>query len=674
MITNVQNFPSSSQIDRMKRIVNDPNPNPAVVLIIDDMRENRLLLSSQLKLDGHNIIEASGGHDGIGMAKEHDPDLILLDVMMPDINGFEVCKILKEDPVTHLIPIIMITALSKVESRIEGKKAGADEFLSRPHIREELLVRVRTLIQLKRARKRLEEERHRLQLLYDISRAVSTQLDLESMMSTIISQTQAAVGATKGNIMLLNEQGQVYHKFIVRAGSPIEISDRVTQEVMTRGLGGWLINNRRPEIIKDIRQDDRWVTLPDDEGETGSAIGIPLIGSDRIVGILILNHPDVGYFKEEHRELLEALGSTVSTAIANAHLFTEVSEERRKLEAILAQATDAIVTTDEAWNISLFNQAAERLFGIKAQAVTGKNLGDVKSLSKLLTVYNQDNDYSHAQEISLENGNTLFASVSSIRGVGYAAVLQDITELKRIEEFRLDQERRKKQEIKDSFSRYMGPSLVDHVLSHEPGLMARRERRHAVVMFADIRSSTRFIRLVEPNDVIARLNNYFTQMTEVVYEFDGTIFELTGDEILVAFNAPFDQADASVRAVETAVAMHKRFNALRDKLFHGLSSSFGMGIGIDQGDVIVGNVGAETRMTFRMVGDAVNTAHRLVDIASDGQIVLSESVYQNVQASSPSLFDLNAASMMGKVKIQGKDEPEPLYRMEILLEHKRPKS
>ena len=655
----------------MNCIVNNTNKEQAVVLIIDDMRENRLLLSSQLKLDGHSIIEASGGQDGIAMAQQHDPDLILLDVMMPDINGFEVCKVLKEDLRTHLIPIIMITALSKVESRIEGKKAGADEFLSRPHIREELLVRVRTLIQLKRARTNLEEERHRLQLLYNISRAVSTQLDLESMMSTIITQTQAAVEATKGNIMLLNEQGRVYHKFIIRAGSPIEISDRVTQEVMTRGLGGWLVANKRSEIIHDIRQDDRWVTLPDDQQETGSAIGVPLIGSDRIVGILILNHPDVGYFTEEHRELLIALGSTVSTAIANAHLFTEVSEERRKLEAILGQATDAIVTTDESWNISLFNQAAEKLFNLQAKEVQGLYLGDVKPLSVLLTVYDNGNSHANAQEINLENGSTLFTSVSPIQGVGYAAVLQDITELKRIEQFRLAEERRKKQEIKETFSRYMGPSLIDYVLSHEPGLMARRERRHAVVMFADIRSFTRFTRLVEPNEVIERLNKFFTKMTEVVYQFEGTIFELTGDEILVAFNAPFDQADAPSRAVKTAVAMQERFNALRMELFEELSIGFGMGIGIDQGDVIVGNVGAETRMTFRMVGDAVNTAHRLVDIATDGQIVISESVFQNLHVESSPLLQANPLLPMGEVEIRGKDEPERLYQVQIPLEQMR---
>ena len=655
-------------IHQVNSIVNQTNKEPSVVLIIDDMRENRLLLSSQLRLDGHSILEASGGHDGIAMAQEHDPDLILLDVMMPDINGFEVCKILKGDTRTHLIPIIMITALSKVESRIEGKKAGADEFLSRPHIREELLVRVRTLIQLKRARTNLEEERHRLQLLYNISRAVSTQLDLESMMSTIITQTQAAVGATKGNIMLLNEQEHVYHKFIIRAGSPIEISDRVTQEVMTRGLGGWLVANKRSEIIHNIRQDDRWVTLPDDEGETGSAIGVPLIGSDRIVGILILNHPDVGYFTEEHRELLIALGSTVSTAIANAHLFTEISEERRKLEAILRQATDAIVTTDENWNISLFNKAAERLFDITADDVAGRYIGDIKPLSVLLKVYSNGNNLPNAQEINLENGNTLFTSVSPIQDVGYAAVLQDITELKRIEEFRLTEERRKKQEIKETFSRYMGPSLVDYVLSHEPGLMARRERRHAVVMFADIRSFTRFTRLVEPNEVIERLNKFFTKMTEVVYRYEGTIFELTGDEILVAFNAPFDQLDAANRAVETAVAMQKRFNALRMDLFEELRTGFGMGIGIDEGNVIVGNVGAETRMTFRMVGDAVNTAHRLVDIAVDGQIVVSEGIYQNLQLENSELLQAHPLKSMGAVEIRGKDEPENLYQIHVSLE------
>ncbi|MFQ5419902.1 MAG: response regulator, partial [Anaerolineae bacterium] len=337
----------------------DTDQEAHTVLIVDDMPENRLLLSSQLRMEGYEILQAGGGREGMEMARKHNPDIILLDVMMPDINGFKVCQQLKQDRNTHLIPVIMVTALRDVQYRIEGIEAGADEFLSRPHVREELLVRVRTLIRLKQARVNLEEERHRLQLLYEISRAISTQLNLESMMAAIITQTQAAVGATKGNIMLLDENGVVNHKFLIRAGQPVEVGDTVTRAVMSRGLGGWLAQNKRGDIIENIREDGRWVMLPDTPNEKGSALGIPLSSPNRVVGVLILNHPQAGYFNKEHLSLLETVGAAVTTAIENAYLFAEISEERRKLNAILTQSSDAVITTDEEWSISLVNQAAE---------------------------------------------------------------------------------------------------------------------------------------------------------------------------------------------------------------------------------------------------------------------------------------------------------------------------
>ena len=157
--------------------------------------------------------KAESGPEGIEITHAQDPDIILLDIMMPMMDGFEVCRILREDPKSRHIPIIMVTARNDVDARIEGKRVGADEFLSRPHVREELIVRVRTLIEVKQARARLEEERNRLQLLYNISRAVNNNLDLNQMMSDIITETQKAVDAQKGNIMLLDEMGQVTHKF-----------------------------------------------------------------------------------------------------------------------------------------------------------------------------------------------------------------------------------------------------------------------------------------------------------------------------------------------------------------------------------------------------------------------------------------------------------------------------
>ena len=640
--------------------VNNSLSAQQVVLIIDDSHENRILLSSQLSLEGYKTLQADGGNQGIEAARAHDPDIILLDVMMPDMSGFEVCLKLKEDQSTHLIPIIMVTALREVEARIEGKKAGADDFLSRPYVREELLVRVRTLTQLKHARVNLEEERNRLKLLNDISLEISNDLNLESLMAKTITETQKALGAIKGNIVLLNEAGKVTHKFLIRANSKLEIGDRVTTEVMTRGLGGWLLQHKQGDIINDIAHDDRWITLPDDSVETGSAIGVALTAPTRTVGILILNHPETNYFKPEHLALLQTIARTITAALQNAYYFAEVNEERKKLSAILAQASDVIIITDENKRISIINQATEDLFELKSENVIGQELTNIPEFWPLISLFDQIHKDSYSGEVVLDNQNVFYASLSFIQDVGYAIVLQDITEMKRMEELRLESAQLEKERVKETFSRYMGPSLVEHVLENVPNLMARRERREAVVMFADIRNFTRFTRLNEPNEVVERLNKFFTKMTEVVYKHDGIIFELTGDEILVGFNAPFDQIDAPTRALETAIAMHRRFNDLREELFGGLPIGFGMGVGIDQGEVVVGNVGAETRMTFRMVGDAVNISHRLVDLALDRQIIISNKVYQNINHDSEVLRRVVFESK-GPVAIKGQDKEEEVY-------------
>ena len=445
----------------------------ASILIIDDSLENRLLLSSQLEMEGYEILQAEDGHEGIEIARRDRPDLILLDVMMPGINGFAVCRQLKAGEATRGIPIIMVTALRDVQYRIEGIEAGADEFLSRPHHREELLLRVKALLQLKQAREHLEQERNHLQLLYEISRAINAQLDLEQMMMTIIAQTQKAVNATKGTIILLDEAAHVTHRVVVREGEEPDLARSVPDEVMSHGLAGWILRNHRGTVIADARQDERWLSLPDDREQPGSVVGVPLSRADRLVGVLFLMHPQPGYFTEEHLALLEALGAQISASIENAFLFKEINEERGKLGAILAQSSDAIVTTDEEWRVSLLNQAAEALFGLQAGAVAGQSLRDIPQLAMLIPQFARAGRRPAAQELSLPP-RVLYATVSPIPDVGYVAVLQDITELKRVEELRLQQERRQRELVKETFSRYMGPRLVEHVLSSEPGLLARR--------------------------------------------------------------------------------------------------------------------------------------------------------------------------------------------------------
>ena len=119
------------------------------ILIVDDEEKNIKLLKAYLQAEKYNILEASRGEEALKMVNDFNSDLILLDVMMPGINGFEVCKRLTQDEKTRMIPVIMVTALRGKEDRIRALEAGADDFLSKPVDRTELLVRAKSLLRIK---------------------------------------------------------------------------------------------------------------------------------------------------------------------------------------------------------------------------------------------------------------------------------------------------------------------------------------------------------------------------------------------------------------------------------------------------------------------------------------------------------------------------------------------
>jgi putative two-component system response regulator len=141
------------------------------VLIVDDHPSNRMTAIALLSIEGYEVLEADNGINALDEVYAKNPDLILLDVMMPGMDGFEVCRRLKQDEQTRLIPVIFVTALDDRRARLKGIEAGGDDFLSKPFDQLELSARVRSLIRQKRLNEDLD---HAEQVLFSIAKIVES--------------------------------------------------------------------------------------------------------------------------------------------------------------------------------------------------------------------------------------------------------------------------------------------------------------------------------------------------------------------------------------------------------------------------------------------------------------------------------------------------------------------
>jgi class 3 adenylate cyclase len=136
---------------------------PPRLLVVDDTPQNVKLLRDLLSAKGYDVLTATSGAEALAQIEQHRPDLVLLDVVMPGMSGYEVCRRLRENPATTMLPVVMVTALDPGEERIKGIEAGADDFLTKPINQPELLARVRSLLRIKALHDQLEESNRTLE-------------------------------------------------------------------------------------------------------------------------------------------------------------------------------------------------------------------------------------------------------------------------------------------------------------------------------------------------------------------------------------------------------------------------------------------------------------------------------------------------------------------------------
>lgn len=209
--------------------------------------------------------------------------------------------------------------------------------------------------------------------------------------------------------------------------------------------------------------------------------------------------------------------------------------------------------------------------------------------------------------------------------------------------------------LRDTIARYVSPEMCEEILKNPALLQLGGKRQEVTVLFADIQGFTAMSETMKPEKVVEVLNLFFTEMVDLVFQHQGTLDKYVGDALMAVFGVPVPLPDAATRAVECALAMQRRLARMRGQKRTPIQ---GIRIGINSGETIVGNIGSHKRMDFTVIGDVVNVAARLQELAKEleADTLVSEATYRQVEGQ----FRFQA---LEPVILRGRQEPTPLYRL-----------
>lgn len=189
-------------------------------------------------------------------------------------------------------------------------------------------------------------------------------------------------------------------------------------------------------------------------------------------------------------------------------------------------------------------------------------------------------------------------------------------------------EERSKKFIRGAFSKYLAPSVVDQMLKDPAKLQLGGETRRLTIMMSDLRGFTAMAERMKPAEVLGVLNHYLGTMADIIVEYDGTIDEFIGDAILVIFGAPIEASDDARRAVACAIAMQRAMKSINEHNAKVGLPKLEMGIALNTGEVIVGNIGSQKHIKYGVVGSHVNLTARIESNTVGGQVLISGPTFE----------------------------------------------
>lgn len=391
------------------------------VLVADDKADNVTLLTRYLEYEGYENITASDGLETLNKVRDEMPDLVLLDVNMPNMDGFTVLKEIRSDPAIQHIPVIILTAARLDPADVQsGLNLGADDYVTKPFDRHELMARIRTKLRVKATEDIIRRRNRELSILPEIGKGLSARTDINELLSIVLRRSVETLGAITGYALVMDQDGAPLKKSY--STSDIEMDFPKLDEFF-----GTIENTHEGLIINDTRNDNRWQT-----GQLNllhSAVIVPMFGRNSMLGLLVLAHEEADYFESAHLLLLQAIASQAAIAIENANLYATSMREKKRLAAVLEYAAEAILMFDKQGRLCLLNPEGEKLF-TDFTANLNQPLPKGRGYDALIGLLDdvRTSQGAKSSDITWPDQRTFTALISPIEaGGGQIAILHDVT-------------------------------------------------------------------------------------------------------------------------------------------------------------------------------------------------------------------------------------------------------
>ncbi len=459
-----------------------------------------------------------------------------------------------------------------------------------------------------------------LETLFDIGVAISSVLDVNELAEDVLFRAIGVLNASKGMFIRQNDQSPILDilsmfnwgdsKFLL--SKKIDVLSKIND-----GESGLILtSNDKTELQKKLKEDNLLV--------------VPLRAKENLLGFMILCNKEtrsgVEDFNELDLDILTSLSNQAAVAMDNAKLFKEITEAKQFNESILGSIATGVITINVLGEVDSVNKAGENILKMDKDSIINNHYmflfekdPDVieiitkTELSKKITTEINIPFLTASQETIV---NVSAAPRIDINGntEGLVIAIEDISDVSK---------------VKNTFKRYVSKQVVDNLLEDETKLNLGGEEREVTILFTDIRGFTSMSENMEPEQVVMTLNEYFSEMIDIVFEHNGTLDKIIGDELMVVFGAPLAADDDTERALNTAVEMQNKIKELNDIRKQRGEDPVLVGAGINKGFVVSGNIGSRDMMDYTVIGDTVNLGSRLCSAAGPGEIIVSKEVIKN---------------------------------------------